>query len=141
MRRGGRIVPLNVKIFLGFNYFALALSSLANVMILYRVPMPPHATNIFIAEIAFLTLLFATLVTLAGFRRQNWARWVYLILTLPLIAFYLYLQIGYLQRNGLDGRAARGWSQIILQASSFYFIFTGDAVAWFHKRRDDVTVF
>ena len=72
------------------------------------------------------------LIWLTARRRQNWARWLFLVLFLIGIPPFT-LSIGNaLRLNQFLGALKIG--QLFLQGVAFYLIFSGNAVAWFRRR-------
>ena len=73
------------------------------------------------------------LITAVAWGRQNWARWVQLILWLITL---LSLALGF-QKLLETGSFQLGTAalQMVLRGGALFFVFTGDAPAWF-KRED-----
>jgi hypothetical protein len=85
----------------------------------------------FVLLVQFFTLAFIfLLIWLTAFRRQNWARWIFVIMfVLGLPAYALTF------RTIFDTPVQAGISlfQLALEIASLCFIFSGNAVAWFKR--------
>jgi hypothetical protein len=82
-----------------------------------------------IGVVAFLALIF----WLVAFRRQNWARWLLLVmcvigLPLTIMTFSALLQ-------SAPTQAAVSIFQTVMQIVALYLVFTGNAKAWFCKEK------
>jgi hypothetical protein len=65
---------------------------------------------------------------LAVWRRKNWARW------LLLVAFVASIPLSFVDVPNLAPSViVLEWLSMLSEAAAFYFLFTGDARAWFRR--------
>jgi hypothetical protein len=65
---------------------------------------------------------------LAVWRRKNWARW------LLLVAFVASIPLSFVHVPSLAPSViVLEWLSLLSEAAAFYFLFTGDAKAWFRR--------
>ena len=82
--------------------------------------------------------VIALLIWLAARRRQNWARWLLFALFILETAAFASDAHGYIAnpRIGLVHLVVT-----LLEATAYWFVFTGNSRAWFGKDEPDITVF
>jgi hypothetical protein len=72
---------------------------------------------------------------LAVWRRKNWARW------LLLVAFVASIPLGFVDVPSLAPSViVLEWLSLLSEAAAFYFLFTGDARAWFRRESSNGSV-
>jgi hypothetical protein len=64
-------------------------------------------------------------------RHANWARWVFLVISLAGLLAYIPVLGQMLRINPFSGILSM--IQFLIQAVAFYLVFTGNAVAWFKR--------
>ena len=127
-------MPSNVKLFLILNYVSIAIGVVQSILNFSKLAAmtAQQGGATFLIIVQSMTVIFMVLiVSLAGFWRQNWARWTVLILfvlgMIPSIPAILALQ------RIISSAMIVGLVQIVLQVISLYFIFTGNAREWFKR--------
>jgi len=72
---------------------------------------------------------------LAVWRRKNWARW------LLLVAFVASIPLCFVDVPSLAPSViVLEWLSLLSEAAAFYFLFTGDARAWFRRESSNGSV-
>jgi hypothetical protein len=127
-------MPTNVRRFVWLWCASIALGALAVPML--RLPIPsevprPFVLGVIAGVLAIEFALFLPFFWLAVWRRKNWARWVLLagfVSGIPL----LFVGPGslYQQNPAVNGIALLSF---LVEASGFYFLFTGNARPWFRQ--------
>jgi hypothetical protein len=121
-------MPSNVVRFEKLMYIVAALEYLVAALNSERAFDERGVVATIAVQIAFL-VIFLLLVWLAARRRQNWARWVLLVLALIALPYFLPTLIDFFRVSALIGLLTA--AQWILLAAALYLIFTGNARAWF----------
>ncbi|RZA09809.1 MAG: hypothetical protein EOP11_00440 [Proteobacteria bacterium] len=88
----------------------------------------PNGLKIMIGTQLFSFCLVGALLLLV-YRRHNWARWVYAVLTVLGIPFSAYQLSGAML--SAPASSALGFAQLFLQVAGIYFLFRPEANAWF----------
>jgi hypothetical protein len=140
-------MPANIRRFVW-----LWLGSIVIALITIPLLPPPSSSELELgvtrplqmaAAVGVLAILVAVALSffwLAVWRRKNWARW------LLLVAFVASIPLSFVHVPGPAPGVASSWqhlpsSVIVLEwltffseAAAFYFLFTGDARAWFRRK-------
>lgn len=132
-------MPSNVTNYLGLNVMALAIGLVSAVFgfdeAVARIPSPNGATIVLIIDAVAFAIPIG-LIAAVAFGRQNWARWVQLVLYV--------LGLGMLALLPLNPAAMAQMTPFkigvtavntVLQGIAFVFIFTGNAKEWFVKKK------
>jgi hypothetical protein len=125
-------MPSNVRLFVWL-FLASVLVTFAYIPLIPSSPRVSHAVMMTVQTVVFLIVdaLFFVLVWLAAWRRKSWARWVLLLIfAIALVADFAMPGAYYRSHPFLTEIAL---ASTILEAGSLYFIFTGNARAWFDK--------
>lgn len=130
-------MPTNVKNYLGLSIIGLAIGLVSAVFgfddAAAKIPSPSGGTIIIVIDIVMFAISIG-LITAVVWGHQNWARWVQAV-------FYV-LGLASLAMMAVNPAAAAQMSSFqlgvavvntILQGIALFFIFTGDAKAWFKK--------
>jgi len=86
-------------------------------------------TNVITVQILVFAFMFL-MIWLIAFRRQNWARWVFVALFVIGLPGYLAVLKNLL---GITLQGGLSLAQVCIQITALYFIFTGNAVGWFRR--------
>ena len=73
----------------------------------------------------------AVMIWLIARKRQNWARWTFLVLFVIGLPLSVPQLLATFQTSALS--AVLGLVQLLLQVYAFFLIFTGNAKDWFRK--------
>ena len=124
-------MPKNVRRF-AWLYWAAFLIVLIGVPPLWVASWTAHAVItqlIVVAATALISaVIFFPLFWLAVWRRRNWARWILLLAFVASVPFGFVNWPG--ERLPVAGIGVTLLSNLVA-ALAFYFVFTGDARAWF----------
>jgi hypothetical protein len=135
-------MPTNVR---RFAWLWWASSAIA----LIEIPLmpPPSSSELRIGmtrsiqmgiEAGVVAILVAALLPffwLAVWRRKNWARW------LLLVAFVASMPLSFVHIPNLAPSViVLEWLSLLSEAAAFYFLFTGDARAWFRRESSNGSV-
>lgn len=129
-------MPSHVSNFLGLSILGLAIGIVSTYFnfqeAVAKLPMA-NGANILIGIDVFVFGLSFGLIAATAWGRQNWARWVLLILFLLglaslAISFRLLLQMNSFQ-------IGTTLIQTAVQGAALFFIFTGNANDWFRQRK------
>ena len=123
-------MPTNVRRFEWLMYISLVLG-IVNAILQYPAfsARIPGAFIIFIQ--AFVVAFFVLFIWLIARKRQNWARWIFVIFFVLGLPVYALGFTDLLQRT--PAAALIGLVQLALQLGAVIFIFTGDAKPWFRR--------
>ena len=128
-------MPRNVRLFLILNYVSLFVGLVVAVLRFdHSVAIAPRGGATFVLMTQGFALgIPLLLVSLAGLARQNWARWV--ILVLFVLGIIVLVPTMTLARGGMmapvDMLVAIG--QTVVQGIALFFIFSSSASAWYRK--------
>lgn len=129
-------MPTNVVLFERLMYASLCIGLLNLILDGPRQASAPEMEQLggpaFFAAVAIGTLAVLLLfIWLIARRGKNWARWLFAALFV--IGLWPTIQniIGLLGTN--PPVAALSVAQIVIQVAAIFFVFTGDARAWFEK--------
>jgi di/tricarboxylate transporter len=125
-------IPRNVVRFERLMYSSLGLGIVVYLPLDWRFVVAGDAT--FITVLAIVVGLYVLVVWLVARRRQNWLRWVLLILLVVGVPFSLKgIYEGYRASPLI---AITTTIQDLMQGLALYFVFTRDARPWFRKSRE-----
>jgi hypothetical protein len=131
-------MPRNVMLFERLMYTSLAIGILNlfldGIRLAASAPIAavgglPFVVFVCVATAASLVLF----IWLIARRRQNWARWVFLVLFV--IGLVPVIQNLFTVLEAHPAAAYVSVVQLLLQQAALFFIFTGDAGPWFSKVR------
>jgi hypothetical protein len=127
-------MPSNVRNFFWLNVLSLALGVIVAIMTspkLYAMAAAAGRGPGYIITIQVVTMaLLLLLIWLIAFKRQNWARWVWLVMFVLGMPGYA---IVFKNLMGISLTGAISLMQLVLQLVALYSIFTGNARAWFRR--------
>jgi hypothetical protein len=112
-------IPENVRKFEFLMYFAAAVA-IGKYLLLHE--------NADLLFVSFWTACVLALIWLTARRRQNWARWLLFILFLFECAEKIFLTVAL--KIGFES-ASLYFLISPIEALAYFFVFTGDSVAWF----------
>jgi hypothetical protein len=118
-------MPTNVVWFERLAYASLGLGLLDLALDLRNLSRLSPAVNL-IGTLVLTLGVVALLIWLVARRRQGWARWAFLVLYLLGLPFFFR---NLMQQSLLS--VPISLLQTVLQGVALYFVFTGDAKAWF----------
>lgn len=124
-------MPQNVARFEILMYLSIVMTALIGLLDFSRFA-PIVGARFIVGMVGFTIAATALLVWLIARRRQNWARWLLLVLFLVGIPGYAMAFAELAQ----DATVTTTMSimRVILQAAALYYIFTGAARDWFGRR-------
>ena len=127
-------MPTNVRNFFWLNVLSLALGALNSFLMAAKTQAMVAAAglspNALIATQVCVMLVFLLLLWLIAFKRQNWARWVWVGLFVLGLPGYIGLLKNF---AGFSPSLGLSLAQLVLQVAGLYFVFTGNAVDWFKR--------
>lgn len=123
-------MPSNVARFELLMYVSLVIGAVNSA--LQFQALTAQASPAFILGIqGFVFALFILLIWLIARKRQNWARWTFLVLFVIGLPFSVPQLLATLQTSPVS--AGLSVVQIVMQAYALFLIFTGNAKDWFRK--------
>ena len=127
-------MPSNVKNYLGLSIVGIAIGLVAAYFnfddALAKIPMA-NASTVLIISYAVGFAISIGLIAAVAWGRQNWARWLQAVLFVLGLPFLIKALPTMFATNTFQ--AGTTIIQTIIQAVALFFIFTGDAKAWFRK--------
>jgi hypothetical protein len=123
--------PRNIAWFARLTYTALGLGIIVSALEYDHVSAIADPKAILVTT-AIIFLFFFVLIWQVQ-RGRGWARWAYLVLFVIGIPFYLPQVSDLLERNPTAGGLSL--LQFVLQIAALVLVFTGEARAYFAKRR------
>lgn len=125
-------MPSNVKLFLILNYLSIAIGVVQTALNFSQIMAASGSTASFGITVQVLTIgILLTIISVAGFWHQNWARW--LLLVLFVAGLPVYFLTAWKTVTSFPFGMIVGLVQILMQATGFFFIFTGNARPWFKR--------
>jgi hypothetical protein len=127
-------MPSNVRNFFWLNVLSLALGVVVAILtwsknIAITTAMGQGAGYLIGIQVGVMALLFL-LLWLIAFKRQNWARWIWLVMFVLGMPGYI---VVFKNLMGISLAGAISLMQLGLQIVALYSIFTGNAPAWFRR--------
>lgn len=124
-------MPQNVARFEILMYLSIVMTVLIGVLDFSRFA-PIVGPRFIVGTVVATVAVTALIVWLIARRRQNWARW--LLLVLFVIGIPGYAMAFFELAQDAIVTTAMSFMRVILQAAALYYVFTGDARDWFHRR-------
>jgi hypothetical protein len=131
-------MPSNAQRFFWLNCLVLALGLINSILMAPKnaaiASAGGHGLGFVIGIQIFVAAFILLLLWLIAFRRQNWARWLFVgmfVLGMPLFVATFKSVFG-----GITISAAISLVQVMLQLAGLYFIFTGNARPWFRRETE-----
>ncbi len=134
-------MPSNVRNFFWLNFLALVLGVAVAILTAPKNAAiaaagglgPGFVIGVQVSVEALLLLL----LWLIAFKRQNWARWVWLAMFVLGLPGYIAI---FKNLFGISAAGAISLVQVILEIVALYFVFTGNAAAWFRRTTEAESV-
>jgi phosphatidylserine synthase len=127
-------MPSNVRNFFWLNCMSMVLGAVTSVLMAPKLTeiaaAAGHGPGFVMGIQIFVTIMVLIFLWLIAFKRQNWARWVWLAMSIlgapgSIANFKTYL--------GTPLAAAIHSTQMVLMLVALYFVFTGNAKPWFRR--------
>ena len=133
-------MPSNVKAFLALNYFSVILGLFYTGLMFSRVVAltaqlghgKVGGAGFVVASVIITTVVFVTLISLAGFGAKNWARWTLLVLFL--IGWTASIPKLFAPTEHYPFERIEEGVQTVLQVIALFLVFTGNARTWFRRK-------
>jgi hypothetical protein len=132
-------MPSNVTNYLGLTLMGVAISIVSAVMgfdeAAAQIPSPNGGTIILITDVVMFAISLG-LIAAVAWGRQNWARWVQLVLYAIGLIFLAMLPLNPVAMAQLTSfKIGVIAITTVLQGVALFFIFTGNAKEWFVKKK------
>ncbi len=124
-------MPSNVALFEKLMYVAVAIGVAVAALDFGRVSAQVGSTVGTLVAQAFAIGLLVLFIWLVARRRQNWARWVFLVFFVIGLVFYVPALLDMFRASTLIGLLSA--VQMVIQLVALYLIFTGNSREWFAK--------
>jgi len=134
-------MPSNIRNFFWLNCLSLILglgtATLTAHTTAAMAAAAGHGPGFVIAIQVFVLAFMLLILWLIAFKRQNWARWLWLALFVLGTPGYIAI---FKNLFGISLAGAISLTQVALQLVALYFVFTGNAVAWFRRTAEPESV-
>ena len=135
-------MPSNVRSFFWLNVLSLVLGLGTAILTAQTTAAMAAAAGYgqgSVIGIQVLTMAFMLLILwLIAFKRQDWARWLWLALFVVGTPGYIGI---FKNLFGISLAGAISLTQVALQLVALYLVFTGNATAWFRREPDVADAF
>jgi hypothetical protein len=130
-------MPTNVRNFFWLNVLSLLLGVITATLTAHTIAAMAtaagHGPDFVIVIRVFVVVVMLLILWLIAFKRQNWARWLWLALFVLGTPGYIGL---FKNLFGISLAGAISLAQVALQIVALYLVFTGNAAVWFRREPD-----